>query len=96
MWPSTEKLAVGYFSITETILSRTGGVPSVKTLAPNANLIPLDNSVINTLSSAEGPSGHPSFDTGPANSGHLSSLSTTPSPSVSGHGQPCLPMDLPH
>ena len=35
--PSTLKLAVGYLRIIETIASRTGGVPSVNVVAPNAN-----------------------------------------------------------
>src|SRR5690606_5775192 len=80
-------LALGNWFITLAILSNTAKDCSWKVDLPVLNKIVLPYS-FNCLMCSSLTSGHPLLDAGPATSGHSSSLSKTPSPSVSGQGQP--------
>src|SRR5690606_4473417 len=56
---------------------------------PRSNRMVLEYSFSSLITSTVG-SGHPLFSTVPATSGHSSSLSRTPSSSISSQGQPLL------
>src|SRR5690606_1492409 len=80
-------LAAGYSFKIEEIACSTGKVSFLQAALPLLNRIVLALA-FNCLMCSSVTSGHPLLATVPLTSGHLSSLSRTPSPSVSGHGHP--------
>src|SRR6476660_3629981 len=82
-------LEVGYSFKIAAIDCNTGNVCFWKEDLPELNKIVLAYAFNFLIASSE-TSGHPLLATVPLTSTHLSSLSATPSPSVSGQGQPAF------